>query len=204
MNTIEEKRDTPSYHRNIEPIVEKLHEVLSVQQGRFLEIASGSGQHVARFSDEFSKMIFQPTEYDAEALPSIRAWTHAKENVLEPLQLDVTKTPWFEVETPSYNVIFCSNVIHISPWEVTEALFAGAAKNLKSNGQLILYGPYRKNGEYSGEGDIEFEKWLKSLNPSYAIRDIHDVCEVAKRHGLVLDETHIMPANNFIQVFNHL
>lgn len=201
MSISEEKRDTPSYHRNIEPIVAKLHEVLEVKEGHFLEIASGSGQHVARFADEFPNLVFRPTEYDAEALPSIRAWTHAKENILAPRQLDVTQSPWFEADEPSYDVIFCSNVIHISPWEVTNALFSGAAKHLKVKGQLILYGPYKTNGEYTGEGDIEFEKWLKSLDPSYAIRDIKDVCKVAEGHGFALDKTHEMPANNFIQVF---
>lgn len=194
------RRDTPSFHRNIEPIVAKLHEILPRRAGNFLEIASGSGQHISRFGREFPELCFQPTEYDVDALPSIHAWCEGQANIAPPFQLDVTQDAWLE-EDKRFDVIYCSNVIHISPWEVTGALFKGAHRHLAPDGQLVLYGPYKINHAFIGEGDIEFEKWLKSMNEDFGIRDISDVCTVAEKNSLRHERSHPMPANNFIQVF---
>lgn len=197
------RKDTPSYHRNIEPITAKLHEVISPSAKRLLEISSGSGQHIARFADEFPDITFQPTEYDAENLSSIDAWSDGKSNVLPAIHLDILSEDWLDETIEKFDTLFCSNVIHITPWEVTDALFKGAAKYLNAKSQIILYGPYKVNGDYAGENDIEFEEWLKERDPRNAIRDIADVSEVAARYSFAHEASHNMPANNFVQVFNH-
>ena len=46
-----------------------------------------------------------------------------------------------------------------------------------------------------------FEEWLKSLDPSYGVRNLEDVIEAARSEGLVLVETIDMPANNLSVVF---
>jgi len=195
------RKDAPSFHRNIEPIITKLHEVMSHQTKRLLEISSGSGQHVARFANEFPSITFQPTEYDVENLPSIDAWANEKTNVLPALHLDVLSTDWFEGTIEKFDTIFCANVIHITPWEVTEALFNGATKYLNTQSQIILYGPYKVGGKQTSESNAQFELWLKERDQRYAIRDIDNVSEVAARHGFTHEASHDMPANNFIQMF---
>jgi tRNA G46 methylase TrmB len=52
--------------RNKEPILRTMQEVLSeahLQSPDILEIASGTGQHVAHFAANMPAATFQPTEY---------------------------------------------------------------------------------------------------------------------------------------------
>lgn len=196
------RRDTPSFHRNIEAITHVLGGIIQNKHAHVLEIASGSGQHVTHFGHAFPDMVFQPTEYDAASLPSIDAWSETTRNVLSARRLDITDKHWFENEIPRFDVLFCANVIHITPFTVTQALFAGAARNLKKpTGKLLLYGPYKVDGTHTSEGNIEFDLWLKEKDKSFGIRDIGEVESVARRNGFVLAKSHAMPANNFIQEF---
>ncbi len=193
------RKDAPSYHRNIEPIVAKLRGMLSTQASKVLEIGSGSGQHVTRFANEFPAITFQPTEYDVENLASINAWAMEKPNILPAQQLDVMSDTWLDEK--QFDALLCFNVIHITPWEVTEAIFKGAAKHTCDASQVILYGPYRVDGKQTSKSNVQFEVWLKERDARFGVRDIDDVKKVAALHGFTLKGSHEMPANNFIQVF---
>lgn len=195
------RRDSPSFHRNIEPITEKLHEILYPQCEHVLEIGSGSGQHVERFSREFPKITFQPTEYDAENLPSIDSWCQDYNNVSRALQLDVTKANWFEDNLQKFDALLCFNVIHITPWKVTQSIFNGARQHLASKCQIMFYGPFKIDGKNTNESNVEFEKWLKEKDPSFGIRDIADVELVASEADFKLVKPHPMPANNLMLEF---
>lgn len=195
------KRDSPSFHRNIEPITNKLHEVISKKNKSVLEIGSGSGQHVERFAREFPKLTFQPTEYDPENLASIDSWCERHSNVLSAIQLDVMRDDWFENKTQKFDALLCFNVIHISPWEVTEAIFKNANQWMNDPCQIIFYGPFKINGEHTSDSNAEFDTWLKEKDTSYGIRDIADVQSVANANGFKLDKNLAMPANNFLNIF---
>lgn len=195
------RHDTPSFYRNIEPITQKLHEILRVDCNHILEIGSGSGQHVARFSREFPKFQFQPTEYELSNVRSINSWCEGLDNVSPALQLDVTQAVWFNQDTPKFDTLFCSNVIHITPWEITGSLFKGANTVMNKQCQLLFYGPYKIDGKQTAESNVEFDLWLKEKDASFGIRDISDVEDEAKNHGFRLENKHVMPANNFIMEF---
>lgn len=195
------RRDSPSFHRNIEPITQKLQELIGNDAYRVLEIGSGSGQHIARFANEFPKLQFQPTDYDQDNLPSINSWCETLENVSSALQLDVTKLPWLEKDSPKFDILLCFNVIHITPWEVTRAIFKGANKHLSSQSRAIFYGPYKVDGKHTSESNAEFELWLKEKDNSYGIRDIGDVENEATKNGFSLTQAIPMPANNFMLEF---
>ena len=68
-----EKAFAPAAERNRDPILEVLRQVLP-STGIVLEIGSGTGQHVAYFSQALSELDWQPSEYDETRLESIRAW----------------------------------------------------------------------------------------------------------------------------------
>ena len=195
------RRDAPSFHRNIEPITQKLHEILPNDCKHVLDIGSGTGQHVARFSEEFPQIQFQPTEYDIDNLASINAWSEGRNNVSPARQLDVTQIKWFDKTNPKFDVLLCFNVIHITPFEVTQGIFKGAQKTMRENCQLIFYGPFKIDSKHTSESNQEFEKWLKDKDVSFGIRDIGDVETEARANGFGLFESHTMPANNFLNVF---
>jgi len=198
---IDARRDSPSFHRNIGPITAKLHAILTNRQARVIEIGSGSGQHVARFSSEFPDMSFQPTEYDETALKSIDAWTQGAQNVRPALHLDVTSETWLSDTSQRFDILLCFNVIHISPWIVTTSIFDRAGEYMNEECQLLFYGAFKINGQHTSESNAEFDTWLKDKDPGFGIRDIADISKAAAQNGFKLGKSHTMPANNFIQEF---
>lgn len=191
------KQHAPATMRNREPILAVLDRILP-EIGTVLEIASGSGEHAVYMAAQLPGITWQPTDQDSTALASIEAWRAEAglPNLLPPLVLDVTR-PW---PVESTDAIVCCNMIHISPWEATLALFAGAGRVLAPGGLLYLYGPYRFDGVTEPSNEA-FDRSLKSRDPSWGVRDVRELEKVAATHQLGLDETVPMPANNHSLVF---
>ena len=101
----------------------------------------------------------------------------------------------------SPRALFSANVIHIAPWRVAEGLFAGAAHCLASDGLMLLYGPFKRDGKHTALSNAVFDTSLREGNPEWGVRDIADVAKLAARAGLALREVVEMPANNLILVF---
>ena len=181
----------PAPNRNRDPILAVLREVLP-EHGTVLEIASGTGQHAAYFSQALPHLVWQPTDTDTAMLASIEAWREEGGNVLPAVRLDVTWTEW----PVGGDAIVCCNLVHISPWTTTLALLDGAARTLPAGGSLFLYGPYRIGGAHVSESNAEFDADLRSRNPDWGVRDLEAVLEAAAARGLVHDRTVEMPANN--------
>jgi hypothetical protein len=97
--------------------------------------------------------------------------------------------------------VFCANVIHIAPWRVAEGLFAGAARYLRPDGRLFLYGPFKRDGKHTALSNAVFDTSLRDRDPEWGVRDIGDLEKLAAGAGLGLIETVEMPANNMILVF---
>ena len=84
----------PAAAKNRAPIRDALTEILP-DKGLVLEVASGSGEHVAYFAPAFPSLEWQPTDRDPALFASIAA--HCADagagNVRPPVRLDVTETP---------------------------------------------------------------------------------------------------------------
>lgn len=189
----------PSAERNKQPILEVLARVLP-PRGLVLEIGSGTGQHVAHFAKALPALVFQPSDMNVERHASIQAWVSegSLSNVRPPLAIDLTKRPW---PISAADAVVCINVIHISPWEATLALMAGAGMILPAGGVLVTYGPYMRGGAHTAPSNEAFDASLRARNPLWGVRDIDKVAEVAGLEGLVLDEAVPMPADNFTLVW---
>lgn len=190
---------SPSAERNKAPILAVLARVLP-PAGLVLEIASGSGQHVACFAQRLERLTWQPSDPNAECRRSIAAWTAAGRlrNVRTPLDLDVQALPW-AVEAP--DAIVCINMLHVSPWSATEALFHGAASALRAGGLLFLYGPFLTRHRPTVPSNLEFDRGLRARNPDWGLRALEDLIRLASGHGFAHAETVEMPANNLSVVF---
>lgn len=193
------RETAPSAERNKQPILEVLARVLP-PRGLVLEIGSGTGQHVAHFAQALPALTFQPSEMDVERHASIAAWAAAGKlsNVKPPLAFDVTKRPW---PVSAADAIVCINVIHISPWQATLALMAGAGAILSAGGVLVTYGPYKRGGAHTSQSNQAFDAGLHARNPLWGVRDVDTVAQVAGSEGLALEELVPMPANNFTLVW---
>lgn len=194
------RRHSAPAERNRAPILEVLLRVLP-PRGTMLEIASGTGQHAVHFAGALPGWVWIPSDPSASALASIAAWSNdaALPNLRPPVQLDVLADSW-PVHGP-LDAVFCANMLHISPWATCSALMHHSAQLLVPGGLLITYGPYFVRDEVPSPGNQSFDVDLRSRNPAWGIRWLHEVQAQAEGAGLVLDERVQMPANNLMLVF---
>jgi hypothetical protein len=188
---------SPAAQRNREPILEQLQRLLPVR-GRALEIASGSGQHMAHFAAGLPGWRWQPTDRHAEGFASIADWCAGLANVAAPCVLDVTAPVWPVEEV---DAIYCANMLHASPWATCAGLMNGAGRHLPAGGLLITYGPYRVGGAHTADSNAAFDADLRARDPSWGVRDLEAVEQAAQAAGLRLRERISMPSNNQLLVF---
>jgi SAM-dependent methyltransferase len=190
---------SPAALRNRDPIADLLRHVLP-QSGTVLELASGSGEHVIHFANLFPNLIWQPSDPSPEARASIEHWVKADAitNVLPPLDIDASSESW-PVERA--DAMIAINMIHISPWPATQGLLKSAGQLLPTGGVLVLYGPYRREGQPLVPSNVEFDASLRARNPAWGIRLLEDVESVAEQSGLTLTSVTDLPANNLGVVF---
>jgi len=200
--------DAAAFHRNHEPIWAVLEKFLARKSGNVVEAGSGTGQHVVHFATRTPDITWWPSDLNERHLKSIEAWrTHAGlPNIRPPLQIDLTDPAWCpEMHDGSgpteLLAVFCANVIHIAPWRVAEGLFAGAARYLRSDGRLFLYGPFKREGKHTALSNAVFDTSLREQDAEWGVRDIADLEKLAEAGGLALIESVQMPANNLILAF---
>lgn len=187
------KAISPHVARNRDPILAVLKGVLAPEM-RVLEIASGTGEHAVFFARELG-VHWQPSDRDPRALASISTWVAESGNprLLPPLTLDAANEPW---DVEAVDAIVAINLIHISPWESCVGLLRNAGRILPENGALILYGPFFRKGTITAPSNLEFDRFLRSQNPDWGVREMETVLRIAEREGLATAGLHEMPSNN--------
>jgi cyclopropane fatty-acyl-phospholipid synthase-like methyltransferase len=190
---------SPSAERNKGPIAGVLQRVLP-ESGSVLEVSSGTGQHAVHFARAMPHHVWQPTECDAACLQSIAAWlaTEKLENIKAPFYLDVHNKVW---PAAHVDAIVCINMIHIAPSSATNALFRGASTIMNSGGELVLYGPFRRQGQHTSPSNESFDRLLRAQNPEWGVRNLDDVAHAAEKAGFDVRESCEMPANNLTVIF---
>ena len=199
---------SPAAERNRQPILEALRNVLPAQ-GAALEIASGTGQHIAWFAAGLPGWTWQPSDAQADGFSSIAWWCGEAGvgNVEQPVVLDVMAPRW-----PSdgaefgvlFDAIYCANMLHISPWATCAALMYGAARYLAADGVLVTYGPYLEREVPTSSGNLDFDVSLRETNAEWGIRALDDVTQQAALAGLRLSARIQMPANNLLLIFKRV
>jgi hypothetical protein len=129
------RQHSPSAERNREPILAVLRDALP-PRGRVLEIASGTGEHSVWFAGALPTLDWQPSDADADARASIAAWSAQAglPNLRAPLALDVHQPDW-GVDT--LDAVVCINMIHISPWSASQALFDGGGATARRRRRAV-------------------------------------------------------------------
>ena len=196
------KKYAPATLRNRDPIAAVLTKELPAS-GTVLEVASGTGEHAVYFASRFPDLIWQPSDPSEEARASIEARRddEGSANLRPPLQLDALSDQW---PTDQADAILCINMVHISPWEASEGLFAGAARLLTGTAPLILYGPYVEPDVETAQSNLGFDASLKARDPRWGLRSTIDVDRLASQTGFRRANRYEMPANNLILVYRRI
>lgn len=191
---------SPAAERNKQPIADVLARVLP-PEGLVLEIASGTGQHAEHFARVLPNLTWQPSDPDADELPSLtaRVLRAALPNLRAPLQFDVHDPA---PALGSVAAVVCINMIHIAPWSACLALLGHAEGLLSPASPLVLYGPFKRGGEHTAPSNAAFDRQLRLRDPAWGVRDLDDVVELARRHRFALAEVVAMPANNLSVVLS--
>jgi SAM-dependent methyltransferase len=203
-----DRLDAAAFHRNHEAIWAALEKFLRGKTGDVVEAGSGTGQHVVFFARRSPGITWWPSDLNDNHLRSIAAWIDYEQlaNVRPPLRIDLSNPEWFPETNQGPGcgetlAVFCANVIHIAPWRVAEGLIAGAARYLRPEGRLFLYGPFKRGGQHTAPSNAAFDASLRNNDPEWGVRDVDEVTALAQRNGLKLLDIVGMPANNLILVF---
>ena len=193
----------PAAARNREAILNVLRPCLP-PRGLVLEIASGSGEHIAYFAASCGEeLVWQPSDPDPAARASIDAWTSSPTlaNVQPVVGLHADAVDW---PIASADAVICINMIHIAPWEAAVGLMRGAARILPPGGVLFLYGPYRRDGRHTAPSNQAFDMSLRARNPAWGVRDMEAVAALAESQGFASPLIQEMPANNHSLIFHRI
>ena len=195
----------PATKRNSDCIGDVLSKIIK-RDDSILEIGSGSGEHGVVFQKRFQNIIWQTSDPVLIHRQSISSWIKYEElnNIMpQPLALDIEKIPW---KIPlklaqSLKGIVSINMIHISQWTCTVALFKESGRLLKKGQFLMFYGPFKINNKHTSQSNYLFDNSLKMQNYCWGIRDLDDVSNEGKKNGFSQEEISRMPANNFSIIY---
>ncbi len=191
-----EKLIAPAAARNAAALTRLLVDV-APHKGSALEIASGTGQHVVQFAAALPGLQWQPTDVAPARIASINAFAaEAKQtNIAPAATLDATRPGW-AIQHSHQDLIVLINLLHLIDTDETRTLISEAAQALTGHGTLVLYGPFKRSGVLTSEGDKRFDTDLRSADPLIGYKDDLDILRWLDDAGLIPLETRDMPANN--------
>lgn len=191
----------PSAERNGTDLCNAIASI-APETGDALEIASGTGQHITTFAAAMPKIHWHPTEVETTRLASITVYIveSGLPNIAPPTFLNATQSGWADKTDPK-DLITLANLLHLISTPEAETLIAEAAKTLAKDGTLLLYGPYKRDGQLTSEGDASFDAKLRTHDAETGYKDNIWVIQTAQSAGLKAHETIDMPANNLALVF---
>lgn len=189
---------SPSCERNKDAILAQLDKLLKARDS-VLEIGSLSGQHALHFCAQRAEIIWQCSDIEENIAPLAQNITdYGSENCLAPITLTLGQ-PWHHQE--NYDVVFTANTLHIVSPTLVEAFFSQTSPLIKSGGLMLIYGPFKYEGQFTSPSNGEFELWLKDRDSQSGIRDFEWIAELAQQQGFELVSDITMPANNQLLVW---
>jgi hypothetical protein len=172
-----------------------------------LEVGSGSGQHGVFFTQQLSRLTWQPSEQASNVAPlqeriaaegGVRPAPGSR--LLPALSLAVEDDhAW---PAGPYGAVFSANTAHIMAEAAVAAMLAGSARVLAPGGLLLLYGPFCDNGVHTAASNAAFDAHLRSLDPAMGVRDTVLLHRLAREHGLEPRADVPLPANNRILIWS--
>ena len=186
----------PAAARNAEAI-RNLLKSHATSPGHALELASGTGQHVVELARALPHLHWQPSEVDEKRAAAIDARVAQADlpNLSKVCRVDATAPGWGR-ENTGQTLILLVNLLHLVSDEEAKVLVAEAALALKQGGLFVIYGPFKRAGKLTSEGDADFHAMLQAQDSAVGYKDDTWIVELLHSAGLEIVDTVEMPANN--------
>lgn len=183
---------------NKQPILDILSRVL-VDKKKLLEIGSGTGQHAAYFAPTLSHLEWHTSDMPDKHI-GIAAWVKdvGANNLHLPVALTIGAVNTDVWPITNVDAVYTANTTHIMQPIAVKLMMQLVANNLSSGGLFCQYGPYIFQGHYTSESNKAFDQHIIEQGCG-GIRDIDELALWAD--PMVLLETVIMPANNFLLIW---
>ena len=193
----EELPFSPAAFRNREVILSELKDIFKDAK-EVIELGHGTGEHALFFSEHMPWLEWYP--FDTKDYNWILAEKRKEvsfSNLKDPKSFQVTDTG-IQSELPKIiSNIYCANVFHIMYFKHVEMTLKELNQKVKK--QIILYGPYKFDGEFTSESNAQFHQSLQERDPQMGIRDFEEVQALLDQFELVQNKA--MPANNNLLIF---
>ncbi len=166
---------------------------------RLLEVGSGTGQHAVYMGQHLPGLAWQTSDV-RENHVGIQMWLdeHRLQNVLPPLPYQIGQDPWPDFKA---DLIFTANTLHIISAELVDQLIVDMGSHLAIGNRVMIYGPFKYQGEYTSESNADFNLWLQERDPLSGIRDFESVHHAMDLQSMKLIADHNMPANNQMLIY---
>lgn len=184
----------PAAERNRDAILKVLLPRLP-RQGDVLEIASGTGQHIAALAAHRPDLDFHPSDPDPERRASIDAHCRGLPNVAAAGDIDAGQPGWAMQDAA--DMVLVVNLLHLISDGEMAVLLDEATQALAPGGLLAIYGPFLRGGRTTSDGDRDFDAMLRAQDPVIGYKDIDVVRTVLGVLDLTVEVVE-MPANNLM------
>lgn len=185
---------SPACERNQDPILKVLKKVITPKIESVLEMGSGTGQHATYFAPHFPHLIWTTSDV-LENHPGISMWMSDAnvDNIVGPVEYQVGKG---EFPKGNFDMVYTANTFHIMPWEKVEVFISQLASNLKPGVHVLIYGPFKYEGQFTSESNQRFDRNLRASATHQGIRNFEDVRDTMREFRFRLENDYKMPANN--------
>ncbi|MCK0168936.1 class I SAM-dependent methyltransferase [Jannaschia sp. S6380] len=180
--------------RNLGPILDVLLPRLP-RRGDVLELASGTGQHIAALAAHRPDLSFHPTDPDPTRRASIDAHCRGLPNVMPAGDIDAGQAGW-AVEAGA-DAVLVVNLLHLISDGELAILLDEAHRAMSPGGLLAIYGPFRRDGILSSPGDRAFDADLRAQDEAIGLKDAAMIETVLTVLGCAVEMVE-MPANNLM------
>jgi hypothetical protein len=195
---------SPPAERNKGPILEILE--MYLRRGKVLEMGFGTAQHAQHFTKHFPWVTWYCADHeDQHWILEEKKKLDPQWKVEGPIDLFVSENrTMYEQVQDTFDFVYTANTMHIMSENEVRLFCEQVGQLIYPNGVLIIYGPFKYEGEYTSASNITFDLWLKQKYPGGGIKDFEIIHDLLAFHGFEFLKLHKMPANNEIISFRKL
>lgn len=165
--------------------------------GKVLEMGHGTGQHACFFAENLPVQWYPADRKENNWMVIHR--DKKPNNLQSAIALEVGDISLSSQLEQKFDALFTANTLHIMSEKLALKFCDEVGEILVSGAKLIIYGPFKFDGQFTSDSNAQFDLHLKAQDPLMGIRDFEKIKNKLSQFDHL--ETIAMPANNFILVF---